>query len=52
MQTGLENGMGADMMNGMGQMHGVPQMQELQGMDVGLSTGFTPEGFDGMKLDF
>lgn len=46
MQTGIGNGIGGGMMGGVGQMPG------LQGMDVGMSTGFTPEGFDGMKLDF
>ena len=52
MQTGLGNGMGTGMMGGVGQMYGVGQMQGLQGMDAGISTEFTPDEFDGMKLDF
>lgn len=52
MQTGLVSGMGSGMMDGVGPIHGVGQMQGLQGLDIGMSTGLTPEGFDGMKLDF
>lgn len=40
----LQTGLGAGMMHG--------QMQSLPGMELGMATGFTPEGSEGMKLDF
>lgn len=40
----MQAGMSTGMMQG--------QMQGLQGIQMGMSTGFTPDGFDGMKMDF
>ena len=43
-QAQMQTGLGAGMMQG--------QMMSGQGMDLGMGSGFTPNAFEGMKLDF